>query len=36
MRKTKEDTYLTIQRLIGIARKHFTEKGYANVAHNTR
>ncbi|UFT98427.1 TetR/AcrR family transcriptional regulator [Radiobacillus kanasensis] len=32
MRKTKEETYQTIKQLLEIARQHFTEKGYANVA----
>ncbi|WP_277678981.1 TetR/AcrR family transcriptional regulator [Gracilibacillus dipsosauri] len=32
MRKTKEDTELTIQELLKIARSLFTEKGFANVA----
>lgn len=32
MRRTKEEANLTIQRLLSIARIHFAEKGYANVA----
>lgn len=32
MRKSREETYHTIQKLIEIARRHFTEKGYENAA----
>ncbi|MFD2043794.1 TetR/AcrR family transcriptional regulator [Ornithinibacillus salinisoli] len=32
MRKTKEETIFTINRLMDVAKRHFTEKGYANVA----
>src|SRR5690625_3204495 len=32
MRKTKEETILTIHLLINTAKHHFTEKGYADVS----
>lgn len=32
MKKIREDSLLTIRRILEIARNHFTEKGYANVA----
>ncbi|MET3508087.1 TetR/AcrR family transcriptional regulator [Halalkalibacter oceani] len=32
MRKTKEETDMTIQRMTAIARKLFAEKGYTNIA----
>lgn len=32
MKKIREESLLTIRRILEIARNHFTEKGYANVA----